>query len=141
MAFGKDDLIGAWQLDDMYAEGEDGTKSYPMGRNPGGTILYTPDGYMTAITHRKDRFLPADRPSDDEMIEAFQSYLNYAGKWELESSEGGATVSHTIEHALNPNMVGKTLQRRIVSEGGRLIFSGKSPDGATNNVIIWKRRS
>lgn len=135
MALTEKDLIGAWTLDEMYAEADDGTRTHPMGRDAGGMIMYTPDGYMSAITHFADRFLTADHPSDEDRAEAFTSYFNYAGTWSLE----GDTVTHTIRHALDPNMVGVSLSRAIDKQGARMVFSGLGPDGVTRQFIIWKR--
>ena len=90
---------------------------------------------MSAITHFADRFLPADRPSDDERAEAFSSYFNYSGTWKLKDD----TVTHTLQHALDPNMVGMSLSRAITKDGGKMVFSGLGPDGVTRQFIIWKR--
>ncbi|MBO22904.1 MAG: hypothetical protein CMM26_11125 [Rhodospirillaceae bacterium] len=135
MAVNESNLVGAWTLDEMYAEDEDGTRFHPMGRDAGGMIMYTADGYMSAITHCADRFLPTDRPSDEERAEAFSSYFNYAGTWQLEND----TVTHTIQTALDPNMVGMTLSRDITKNGNKMVFSGLGPDGITRQFIIWKR--
>ncbi len=51
----------------------------------------------------------------------------------------GDTVTHTIQHALDPNMVGQALNREIDHQGSRMVFSGLGPDGVTRNVIVWKR--
>jgi hypothetical protein len=137
MALSDNDLVGAWVLDEMYAESEEGTRNHPMGRDAGGMIMYTPDGYMSAITHFADRFLPADRPSDEERVEAFSSYFNYAGTWSLKDD----TVTHTVQTALDPNMVGMSLSREITKDGAKMVFSGLGPDGVTRQFIIWKRPS
>ena len=135
MALSDSDLVGAWVLDEMYAEDGDGGRTHPMGRDAGGMIMYTSDGYMSAITHFADRFLPADRPSDEERAEAFSTYFNYAGTWALADD----TVTHTIQTALDPNMVGMSLSRDITKDGAKLVFSGLAPDGVTRQFIIWKR--
>ncbi|MGY8955910.1 MAG: lipocalin-like domain-containing protein [Alphaproteobacteria bacterium] len=135
MAITNDDLIGAWELEETYAEAEDGTRSHHMGRDAKGIIMYTADGRMSAIVHLADRFLPADRPSDEDRAEAFASYFNYSGRWTLD----GDTVSHQLTHALDPNMVGMTLVRDITHEVNRMVFTGFGPDGVTKQVIIWKR--
>ncbi|MBN43790.1 MAG: hypothetical protein CL573_09935 [Alphaproteobacteria bacterium] len=129
------DLIGAWTLDEMYAEGAEGAKTYPMGQDADGMIMYTPDSHMSAIVHFADRLLPVDRANDEERAKAFSSYFNYAGTWKLEDD----TVTHTITHALDPNMVGMSLSRAIVKDGARVIFSGLGHDGVTRQCIIWKR--
>lgn len=135
MAIKEDDLIGAWELEEMYAEAEDGSRTHPMGRDASGMIMYTADGHMSAITYVADRFLPADRASDEERAEAFSTYFNYAGRWSLD----GDAVTHEIAHALDPNMSGISLTREIEHEGNRMVFTGFGPDGKTRQVIIWKR--
>jgi hypothetical protein len=137
MASNDSDLVGAWVLDEMYAESEDGTRSHPMGRDADGMIMYTTDGYMSAIVHFADRFLPADGPSNEERAEAFSSYFNYSGTWSVKDD----TVTHTLQHALDPNMVGMSLSRDITKDGAKVVFSGLGPDGVTRQFIIWKRPS
>jgi hypothetical protein len=90
---------------------------------------------MSAIVHAKDRFLPADRPTDDDRVEAFTTYVNYAGTWEIDEDR----VVHTVEHALDPNIQGHSLARDVVHEGARMTFSGAPPGGTGTHVIVWKR--
>ncbi len=79
MPLSKDDLLGAWVLEEWYVEDDDGGRTYPMGRDAQGATLYTEDGHMSAIVRAKDRFLPVDRPRDDDRVEAFTTYVNYGG--------------------------------------------------------------
>jgi hypothetical protein len=45
----RDQLIGAWKLVSYVEEPVDGSKPfYPLGEQPHGIIMYTPDGYMSA---------------------------------------------------------------------------------------------
>ena len=137
MSIKDEDLIGAWELDEMYTEDASGNRTHPMGRDAGGIIMYTPDHHMSAIVHTADRFLPADRPSDEDRAEAFDNYFNYAGSWSLKKN----TVTHVLTKALDPNMIGMSLTREISRENGRMIFTGLGPDGITRQVIIWKPAS
>lgn len=41
MARAKDDLLGARELAEMYAEKAAGTHAWPMGRDAAGAIMYT----------------------------------------------------------------------------------------------------
>jgi hypothetical protein len=136
MPLSKDDMLGTWILDEWYIEGEDGGRNHPMGRDAQGIIVYTDDGSMSAIVRAKDRFLPADRPTDEDRIEAFSTYVNYAGTWDIEDDN----VVHRIEHALDPNIQGITLARAVDHAGGRMTFSGDAPSGSGHHVIVWKRR-
>jgi hypothetical protein len=130
------DLIGAWQLDDWFVEREDGSRTAPFGRDAGGAIMYTADGYMSAIVDAAGRFLPTDNPDEAQKAAAYATYFNYAGTWRID----GDAVTHTIEHALDPNLVGAVMTRQVAHEGRRMTFTGTTADGKTKNVIIWKRR-
>lgn len=137
MPLTKSDMLGTWKLDEWYVEDADGNRSHPMGRDAQGVIVYTDDGYMSAIVRAKDRFLPVDRPSDEDRVEAFSTYVNYAGSWNLGDDD---TVIHMVEHALDPNIQGLTITRAVVHEGASMTFSGTAPSGAGTHVIVWKRR-
>lgn len=136
MALQPEDLHGAWALDEWFVENGDGTRSAPFGRDAKGVIMYTTDGHMTAIVRTAERFLPADRPNDAQKVAAFESYFNYAGTWTVD----GDSVTHRIEHALDPNLVGVEMTREVTHEGNRMVFLGTMADGRTKNVIVWKRR-
>jgi hypothetical protein len=129
MALGRDDLVGGWRLSAWYAEGSDGERNYPMGENAEGMIMYTPDGWVTAVIHAGAR-----QPTSDSGT-ANASYFNYCGRWRLD----GDAVIHTIEHALDQSIVGAEVRREIKLDGDMLNFTGAGAvDGATN-IIIWQR--
>ncbi len=134
MGLSRDDLVGAWTLEGTYTEDADGNRTPTWGDDAKGVIMYTADGYMTAITRRGDRSLPAAASAADKAA-AFDNYLNYAGRWTLD----GNVVTHHIEHALNPNWVGTARDRTIDHQGDRMVFSGLAGDGKSNAVIIWRR--
>jgi hypothetical protein len=136
MSLSPTDLHGAWVLDDWFVESEDGSRTAPFGRDARGAIMYTEDGYMTAIVSAAERFLPADSPADDQKAAAFSTYFNYAGRWTID----GDAVTHRVELALDPNLVGVEMTRAVEHQGNRMVFSGTMADGKTKNVIIWKRR-
>lgn len=133
MGISPQDLIGAWTLEGSYIEHDDGTQTPTWGDDATGLIVYTADGYMTAITRRGDRSLP-DGADAAAKAAAFDSYLNYGGRWTL----SGNTVTHHIEHALDPRWVGTARDRTIDHQGDRMVFSGLSGDGS-NAIIVWRR--
>jgi hypothetical protein len=135
MSLSPDDLIGVWTLEATYAEGDDGNRTPTLGDNPQGRIMYTADGYMTAMTGRGDRQLPASGASDADKAAAFDSFMSYAGRWTLNDN----VVTHQIEYATDPNWVGSARDRSIDHQGDRMVFSGLSGDGRTRAVIIWRR--
>lgn len=132
-----EDIIGAWQLVDTYIENPDGTRTPTQGQHPAGLIMYTADGYMSAITRRSDRELPEDGGSPEDKERMFDSYLNYAGRWSL----NGTTVTHHIEHALNPNWIGSSRDRSIDFQGDRMVYSGYASNGKSSAIIIWEKRT
>jgi hypothetical protein len=137
MPLTKDDMLGAWVLDEWYIEGEGGARTHPMGRDAQGSIVYTEDGYMSAIVRAKDRFLPADQPADKDQIEAFSTYFNYAGSWDIDDNNN---VIHMVEHSLDPNMQELTIIRAVDHEGARMTLSGATPSSTGTHIIVWKRR-
>jgi len=136
MPLSRDDLLGSWTLDEWYVEDDSGARTHPMGRDAQGTILYTEDGHMSAIVRAKERFLPADRPTDEDRVEAFASYVHYAGTWEVAEDN----VVHTVEHALDPNIQGHKIVRAVAFDGARMTFTGAAPSGLGTHTIVWRRR-
>lgn len=135
MALAKDDLLGAWELAEMYADKADGTRVWPMGRDAAGAIMYASDGTMSATVVAAGRLAPGPNGDAAAKAAAYGSYFNYVARWRLD----GEAVVHTIEHALDPAMVGMELRRAIEHRGDVMYFRGASPDG-TASVIIWRRR-
>jgi hypothetical protein len=137
-------ISGAWRLVrwEIDYPGR-GTRTEPFGPDAAGLLLYTPDGWMSAVMARTDRarFPSADmrRVSAAERAAAFDGYLHYAGRWRLE----GDTVVHEARLALNP-LLEHTVQRREARlEGGRLVLEARetlAPSGETRiHRIIWVR--
>jgi hypothetical protein len=140
----KQDLLGSWRLEAWRTDYSDGrAPTFPYGADAVGTLLYTPDGRMNAsiarsgrarLTHESTRLAP-----DAEKIAAFESYFNYAGRFELR----GDSVVHAVELSLNPNFVGSEQVRRITLEGDRLTLSAEERDAKSGVVrthrLIWRR--
>jgi len=135
MALAKDDLLGAWELAEMYAEKPDGTRAWPMGTDAAGAILYTQDGTMSATVVAAGRVAPGPNGDAAAKAAAYASYFNYVARWRLD----GDAVIHSIVHALDPAMIGMELRRAIEHRGDIMYFRGASPDGAAS-VIVWRRK-
>ena len=136
MSLQPEDIHGVWMLDDWYVEDDNGNRTAPFGRDAKGAIMYTTDGYMSATIGSAERVLPANNPDDSQRAEAYSTYFNYAGTWKID----GDAVTHTIELALDPNLIGAVMTRDIEYKGRSMKFSGLMQDGKTKNVIVWKRR-
>ncbi len=135
MSVSQNDLIGVWTLEGTFIEDEAGNRTPALGENPQGRIMYTADGYMSAMTGRGDRHLPAEGASEADKAAAFDSFMTYAGRWSLRDN----VVIHHIEYATDPNWVGTTRERTIDHQGDRMVFSGISGDGTSRAIIIWRR--
>jgi len=66
----RDRLVGGWRLTG-YKVTADGKTEHPLGEEPRGAILYTPDGYMSAQLAG-----PGPYP-DEDLPDAY--YIAYSG--------------------------------------------------------------
>ena len=139
----RDDILGAWQLV-SYTSDTDGQVSEPLGPEPIGIILYTPDGYMSAQLMRRDR--PAyDRAitgggTTEQMASAASGYLCYSGPYDLDEAAG--VVHHHVEVSLLPNWLGGTQVRKGRLDGDSLTLSTEvtSRKGVSStHVLAWRR--
>ena len=115
-----DDLVGTWRLVSNEYRTEDGDTSYPWGRDAGGYIMYSADGYMSVVITSAGRpnFASGDPKggTTEEQAAAAASYVSYCGRYELKEDH----VIHHIEAALFPNRVGTHQVRYFTISGDRL---------------------
>jgi hypothetical protein len=125
-------LAGCWRLV-SYSETEDGGEaSHPLGNNPLGTILYTPDGYMSAQ-------LASPGPYQDEQApDAY--YIAYSGPYDVD--EQARTVTHHVQVSVIPSWRGTTQIRQVqFPELGTLVLSAEgSPRQSEMTTITWSRQ-
>lgn len=118
----RDDLIGRWRLVSWSTRDDDGTVAHPFGEDPEGSLVYTADGWMSAI------LAPADRPplsttdflggEEAERAEAFSTFIAYAGTYDIEEDD----VVHQVTVSLLPNWVGSDQRRRAELVGDELVL-------------------
>ncbi|MER7834726.1 lipocalin-like domain-containing protein [Streptomyces sp. NPDC096040] len=124
-----EDIVGTWVLEDFTVERE-GVTSHPLGEHPGGVLLYTPDGWMSAL-------LTADpggaRASG--LPEIGSGTVAYAGPWEL--TPDGAVLHH-VQVSHYGDWLGTVLERsvRFTREGLELTAVAT---GGTRGVLRWRR--
>ena len=141
LTFGANDsLVGTWELVSARGVGVDGRPSEPFGRNPGGTIVITRDGWMSAIiTHSGRAPLSGDRTTSPvgERAEAFASSLAYSGRYRVE----GSRFITRVEYSTIPNWVNTDQAREIRIEGDRLIFRPppQAVGGVESTEVVWRR--
>jgi hypothetical protein len=138
-------LIGAWVLQSYEARSVDGSDViYPLGVNPRGIIMYTPDGYMSAQLMRSDRprFSGDDMhlAPNDELAAAASGYLTYSGPYSVVRD---GLIAHHVEVSLLPNWIGETQYRAARLNGFVLELSPPEPvliDGQARNArLVWHR--
>ena len=129
-------LVGCWRLVGFSVTAtEGGETDRPLGDNPLGTILYTPDGYMSAQ-------LAGRGPNEDDQ-EPDAYYIAYSGPYDVD--EQTRTVAHQVQASVIPSWLGTTQIRRVqFREPGTFVLSSSEPrprDGVmTRTTIGWSRR-
>jgi hypothetical protein len=111
--------------------------------NRSSQIMYSLDGYVGVVSTpsgRKKTSAPAGRTdlggsTPEELVEATRSVTCYAGHYELKDGE----VHHHVEMALNPNLIGGTLIRRVHIDGANLTLSARPDAEGQVRRILWRR--
>ena len=106
-------------------------------------IMYSADGYVGVVSTpagRKNTSAPAGRTdlvgaTPDELVEATRSVTCYAGHFEVKGDE----VHHHVEMALNPNLVGQTMIRRVQFDGPNLTLSARPDAQGQVRRSLWRR--
>lgn len=144
------DLLGVWHLVRWEITYDDGrATTYPFGPDATGLILYTRDGGMAACIARANRpRLSSDSvrsAPEAERLAAFESFFQYAGRFEVREHQGRAQVVHHVSHALNPNFVGSQQVRNMdfSDEGGLTLTASDLVPGTVSlrhHRLIWRRQ-
>ena len=142
-------LLGTWQLvrwDITYGDGR--PPSLPYGDQATGLIVYTGDGFMSACIAAGGR-MPMSSASvrsapAAERLASFESYFQYAGRYEMRQGTEGLQVVHRVSHSLNPNFVGSEQVRNVAFDAdGVLTLSASDtvPNSAVarHHRLMWKR--
>ena len=143
------ELLGVWNLVRWEITYDDGRPTtYPFGPNATGLIQYTHDGGMAACIARASR-APLSSASvrsapAAERLAAFESFFQYAGRYEVRQHEGRAQVVHHVSHALNPNFVGsdQILNMDFAADGTLTLSASDLVPGSTtlrHHRLIWRR--
>jgi hypothetical protein len=111
--------------------------------NCASQIMYSPDGYVGVISApaARPKVSGSDHRTDlngatvEERAQAASNLTCYAGRYEL--TDGA--VHHHIEVALNPNLIGQTLIRRVHIDGPNLTLSSVPDARGQVRRIMWRR--
>jgi hypothetical protein len=120
-------LIGSWRLASLETITTNGDISHPLGENPRGILMYTPDGYMSAQVRRED----AD----------MTGYIAYSGPFFINEDE--TVIEHEVAVSFDPTWLGSRQVRLVRIDGDLLYLSTEKPvlyNGQFVNAhLAWKR--
>ena len=113
-------FIGSWRLVSYVSEDQSGKVTYPFGKDATGYIVYGADGTMSValMSANRPRF-ESDRSREgsiENKAASFDGYISYAGPYTI----GEDAVTHHVEVAWFPNMVGQDNVRTFKFDGSRL---------------------
>ncbi|MYS89698.1 MULTISPECIES: lipocalin-like domain-containing protein [Streptomyces] len=134
------ELVGVWQLV-AFREVDDeggGTVEGPLGADPGGLLIYEPNGAMSvSMMRRAGQHAEAAGPADGRPRTT--EYMGYAGTWRLE----GTRLVHHVEVSTHTYQLGQDLEREVRLRGDRLELIGRAPVGGRvrQRVLTWRRRT
>jgi hypothetical protein len=135
------DLVGFWRELGREFIGGDGRVTADIPRT--SQIMYSADGFMGVLNTPRERVrvgetgarMDLDGVSADERAQAAMGVVSYFGRYRVD----GDVVHHTIEAALNPNLIGTTQVRHVTLDGDDLTLSAP-PDARGNYFRIrWRR--
>ncbi len=142
----KNELVGTWKLLSYIEVPIGGDDSlFPMGKNPYGLLMYSPDGFMSVQISREER-LPYKsndklQASEEEMLSSLHGYIAFSGKFKVDNSS--AIVTYMIKSSLFPNWKNKVQRRKIDFEGDILYLKSIDPIRANgvlvNSYMTWQR--
>ena len=142
----REQLIGAWKLVSYQEIPTDGSEPFePLGSDPQGIIMYTPDGYMSAQLSAPDRkpFASGDwfDATDEEYKNEATTYIAYTGPFHVNEETG--ELNHSMFVSLFPNWIGQTQPRLVSLEGDTLKLGSASPIMSSGKEVmsqlVWKR--
>ncbi|KAH7392987.1 Lipocalin-like domain-containing protein [Pyrenochaeta sp. MPI-SDFR-AT-0127] len=121
-------LIGAWELVSYHAHlpTDPSNKMYPLGPYARGTIMYTPDGHISAQLLRPGQspFKGGDGISsgtESEWADVGKNFVAYSGRFWLDEtggSKGEPLLLHEMSVSNLPKLVGQVQRRTVNVEEG-----------------------
>jgi hypothetical protein len=111
--------------------------------NRSSQIMYSAHGYVGVVSTPGGRRPLANSggrtdlggATPEELAEATRSVTCYAGRYDFKDGE----VHHHVEMALNPNLVGSTLIRRVHIDGPNLTLLARPDPKGQVRRILWRR--
>lgn len=143
-------LLGTWHLVRWEINyGDARSPSLPFGADATGLILYANDGWMNACIARGVREQLSGQSTrtvpEAERLRAFESFFQYAGRYQIRGTGANRQVVHSVTHALNPNFVGTEQVRSMAfsPDGGLTLSASDTVPGsnvARHHRLVWSRQ-
>jgi hypothetical protein len=135
-------IVGTWSLQ-SFTERDVGTDalSFPMGRRPKATVIYTASGHVATIFTATGREAPAGpRASDAEAAQLYRTMVAFAGRYEIHGDE----LIYHPEISWNEAWNGTRQVRYLeISEGLLRIRSAPAASALVNTLtemnMTWSR--
>jgi hypothetical protein len=120
-------LIGVWRLR-QYSDVTEGTPAiYPFGQDPEGLLIYTPEGFVSALLMARGRPNLSGNGftegTPDQYTSAGKSFIGYTGRYDVDESK--LVVTHRPTVAFAPNMIGSIQQRLVDLQGDVLVLTAE----------------
>jgi hypothetical protein len=138
-------LIGVWTLRKYSDVAEGIAAHYPFGEDPDGVLIYTPDGFVSALLMARGRpNLTGEGFADgtpDQYTSAGKGFIGYVGRYDLDEAQ--LVVTHRPNVAFVPNMIGSVQRRLVDLQGDILVLTAEHVPAAglptTKSQLEWVR--
>jgi hypothetical protein len=133
----REDIKGRWAVLSWEQQYDDGRIALPMGKEVEGFIEYSDFGMLCVISKKhRDEFNTGGQWSADdvEKAAAYNSYLTYAGVYDVE----GKTITHNVKYSLFPNWTGGDQCRYAELDGNILSLTTARLEAGTTEARISK---
>ena len=133
-------IQGRWEILSWEQAYDDGRLVHPMGTELEGFIEYSDYGMFCVIARKNREPLDGGQwsASDGDKARAYNSYLTYAGDYDVE----GGLIHHHVRHSLFPNWEGGSQKRLATFNGETLELTARLEEGtaeARTARLVWKR--
>src|SRR5215510_5880870 len=146
-AFGqslRDRMVGTWTLVSWGTLSGGVEVPVPMSEGATGIITYSQDGYVcvSIMGANRPRFASPDfmGGSVDEKAAAFETFVGYCGRYEVNEEE--RFVTHTLQTSWYPNWTGSGQKRFIEMTENRIRLTAPpviSEGRQVVGVLVWER--
>jgi len=132
---GAERLIGSWRLVSWAARADGSDTSYPFGRHPDGSLIYTPGGWMSVQLSAEHRPAVAARElaeaSAGDRARAASTYFAYCGTYNVIRD----VVIHEVVLCLHPAWIGTEQRRKFYFANGDLVLREGPVEVAHESVV------